>query len=182
MPRRRTTTPTDSSPKPSATSASSISEIPELYLSVPGRPPAKANSYKVGQRRRKGGGTYPTLLKDDGVARYEAALGWIAKAALGRLGLETPAISAGYEVEVWVVWHRGDTNADRHKDVDGVLKAVLDSLNKIVWKDDSQISDLHARRVHDAASVEDEWVELIVAAEPARSSPKTNRRSRSPAS
>ena len=33
-------------------------------------------------------------------------------------------------------------------DTDNYLKAILDSLNGLFWKDDSQITDLHARKIY----------------------------------
>jgi len=44
-------------------------------------------------------------------------------------------------------------------DADNILKCCLDSMNKIAWKDDSQIKEIHLRRFDDKA---DPRVEVLI--------------------
>ena len=47
-------------------------------------------------------------------------------------------------VKVELVFHLKDR---RRRDCDNLSKAVLDSLNGIAWKDDTQVIDLHIRKL-----------------------------------
>lgn len=77
--------------------------------------------------------------------------GWLAKASLA----ETPAIRATLpctdDVAVTIdLWrrHRGARG-----DLDNMVKAVLDAGNTLLWADDAQIVELHARLVADGPTV-----------------------------
>ena len=92
-----------------------------LQLTVPGRPVPKARP-RIGTN----GHVYtPTETKN-----AEDAIGWAARGALrGHKPVTGP-------VSVTAVFHVADR---RRRDVDNLLKTVLDGLNRIAWHDDSQV-------------------------------------------
>jgi len=57
----------------------------------------------------------------------------------------------------------GEIRATKRPDLDNFLKAVKDALNGIVWRDDSQIVNLCARKVYG------EHPKLVITVEPTRS-------------
>jgi endodeoxyribonuclease RusA len=124
-----------------------------------GRPPAKSNRYKLEWSRRL---RRWVIAKDDEVKGYERALGEQTKLLLNRLGVDPPWFPKHVDLELTILWHRGDDNARHRKDVGNIDKSIQDALNRLAWADDCQVAELHIRRVHDAASVEEEWVEISV--------------------
>jgi crossover junction endodeoxyribonuclease RusA len=82
---------------------------------------------------------HPTVSKD--AKEYKSAAGWAAVAAVGRTLLECPVI---LRVDVYRPRKSGDLG--------NRIKIVEDALNGVVWVDDSQIIELHARRFDDKAN------------------------------
>jgi Holliday junction resolvase RusA-like endonuclease len=97
-----------------------------IVFTVPGKPVPK-------QRARKGPNGWYTPTE---TRRYERAVGFHATRARQvhtATGGEWP-MGRRYEVEVLCVW------ADRRRrDIDNVLKSVLDGLNGVLFADDSQV-------------------------------------------
>lgn len=100
-----------------------------ITLSFPWLFKSKANSYRI--KRRK-------LIKDSTVAAQEAAASAIAVTAMnGQPPRNGPIV-------VIVIVSMPDK---RRRDIDGCLKSLLDSLNGVVWKDDSQIMELTIKKL-----------------------------------
>lgn len=53
------------------------------------------------------------------------------------------------------------TFAKSHRDIDNMLKLVLDGLNHVAWKDDYQIMKVHAEKVQVATKEEARTVVLV---------------------
>jgi len=77
----------------------------------------------------------------DATRVYEATLRSHALAAVARAGWRVASRDHSFAVELRIRF--GDL---RRRDLDNVLKAVLDSMNKIVYLDDSQVSECHVYR------------------------------------
>jgi crossover junction endodeoxyribonuclease RusA len=103
-------------------------------FSVPGEPVSKER---------------PRVDKDDGhiytprkTAEAETSVGWMFKAAAK--GWQVDATSAFGVMCLFRCANRGK------RDVDNLLKLVLDALNKIAWQDDAQVHEAAARVVRGA--------------------------------
>lgn len=53
------------------------------------------------------------------------------------------------------------TFAKSHRDIDNMLKLVLDGLNKVAWKDDHQVVKIHAEKIPVASKQEARTVVLV---------------------
>lgn len=93
---------------------------------------------------------------------YETAIAYAAKFAM--TGRKTPTGPLVVTVEAvlgvpksWTAKQRqgaldGTTRPDRaRKDLDNIIKAVLDGGNHVLWKDDRQVCELHATKAYGAA-------------------------------
>ena len=99
--------------------------MPEI--TIPGEPVAKERP-----RRGKNGSWYtPTKTRD-----YEQLVGWIWKET--RIKPLTGPVSV--RLDFWI--------GGRDKDLDNLVKAVLDGLNGVAWEDDSQIVSITATKGH----------------------------------
>lgn len=89
------------------------------------------------QRARKGKGGH--WFTPEPTRRYETAVKSAAAEAIAQRRADLPPwpTDRRYRVTVWAVF--GD---NRRRDADNVGKAVLDALNGIAWKDDSQVEML----------------------------------------
>jgi Holliday junction resolvase RusA-like endonuclease len=124
-------------------------------FTIPGRPPAKSNSYRI-VRIGKFSKLVPTAL----VVAYEKTVEDISKEQVELFKLQTPLIPEG-EIAVSLIWHKGDK---RRKDLDNIAKAIKDGMTTGgIWSDDSQVTSLFLRSVIDAPSVYEEWVDVYVA-------------------
>ena len=99
-----------------------------VVMTIPGKPMPK-------ERPRHGANGNVYTPRD--TAEYAATIGWVARAAMrGRkpslarlavvIDLYGPGVASG--------------------DVDNYAKAILDGSNRILWRDDKQVDDLHVRR------------------------------------
>jgi crossover junction endodeoxyribonuclease RusA len=105
-----------------------------LTLTVPGRPVPKA-------RPRMGANGHVYTPAETKAA--EGAVGWAARGALRSTKPTTEPLS------ITVEFHVADR---RRRDVDNLLKTVLDGLNTIAFKDDSQVVHVDALIVVDPAN------------------------------
>src|SRR5690349_3998240 len=101
---------------------------PPLYVTMAGRPPAKSNRYKLEWSRRL---RRWVIAKDDEVKGYERALGEQTKLLLNRLGVDPPWFPKHVDLELTILWHRGDDNARHRKDVGNIEKSIQDALNRL---------------------------------------------------
>lgn len=101
-----------------------------VMLTVPGEPRSKGRP-----RVTRSGHTYtPKVTKE---AEGVIALAYRA------LGVELFSGRVGVDVKFY-------QQGERAKDVDNMVKLVLDALNGVAWADDSQVDVIHARRVFNA--------------------------------
>lgn len=78
---------------------------------------------------------------------YTPAKTRIAQDAIGFMALNichTPNETDDLSIDLMFA-----TSTHRRQDIDNFIKLVLDSLNGIVWKDDTQITELHAHKMYD---------------------------------
>lgn len=107
-----------------------------LSFSVPGIPRPKARP-----RLGKGGHIYTP----DRTAKYEDSVRVYAMQAIAKCGWRTdPVARYALTVRVYQV-------GDKRLDLDNVVKAISDSLNKLAFDDDSQIDKISAVRTRDSA-------------------------------
>lgn len=96
---------------------------------------------------------------------YESEVAGMAKAAMGSSEpLETPVtvcvyvtfpIPQSYSKKRSEACLNGSERHTKRPDLDNIVKAVTDACNGVVYKDDSQIVNLHAKKVYgDTAMVE----------------------------
>lgn len=98
-----------------------------IAFTVPGCPRPKERA----RRGNKGGWYTPRRT-----STYEAAVGWFARAAGVRRPLDGPV---SLTLTLWFPDRR-------RRDQDNVTKSVMDALNGIVWRDDSQVAKLVVMR------------------------------------
>lgn len=91
---------------------------------------------KQSYRAVNGGGGYT----EERVKAWQGKVGWAAKEAMAGRDL----LAGPLAVEIW--FYR-PTRA--RADADNLSKAVLDSLNGVVWVDDQQVLDLHLHKRYD---------------------------------
>ncbi|MCW2898779.1 MAG: RusA family crossover junction endodeoxyribonuclease, partial [Streptosporangiaceae bacterium] len=64
----------------------------------------------------------------------------------------------------------------RHRrDVDNMLKLILDGLNKVAWADDDQVVEVSGRKTYEPLSRDHARTEVVVYRTPARETPMSNR-------
>jgi Holliday junction resolvase RusA-like endonuclease len=113
------------------------------YITVEGEPASKARArYNAAQRRAYT--PEKTLVEQERVA-------WSFRQAVGP---RTINASDGYGV--FVVFF---CESRQRRDVDNMLKLVMDGLTGVAWVDDKQVTEVSARIVHD---VPDPRTELVV--------------------
>lgn len=124
-------------------------------LRIPGRPPAKSNSYRI--ITIKG---IPRLVPTKAIKEYEASIIDISTKYLKSIQCVKPLIPSPEEIEVALIWHRADY---RRKDLDNITKSIKDGLTKGgIWSDDSQVVRLLLTSVFDTDGVENEWVDIYI--------------------
>lgn len=128
------------------------------------RVPSKSNSYRYVTRKTKVG-LRTIMIKSDAVIAYEAL---VQKSAISAAnGNQWPELlfPAQETVQVTLIWHRGSMHA---RDLDNIWKSTLDgiSASKRIWADDRQVTSQIARMRFDAPSEAEEWLEIIIEADP----------------
>jgi Holliday junction resolvase RusA-like endonuclease len=102
---------------------------------VPGEPKSKSR-HRSGVRN---GRMYH--YKDEATATAQATVGVLFRQAAGPVGPPPDDDGFGVSMDFYLTTRR------RH-DVDNFVKLVLDGLTGVAWKDDSQVTEIHARIHH----------------------------------
>lgn len=126
-----------------------------IKITIPGRPPAKSNSYRIVSIKGR-----PALVPTKEVKAYEELIRATSSDYVDLLGGLRPLFPAPISVELILVWHRADR---RRKDLDNIAKAIKDGLTKgQIWSDDSQVDTLLLHWTFDAVGVANEWVDIYI--------------------
>ena len=123
---------------------------------VPGEPVAKGRA-KFARR-----GNFVTAYTPEKTARYEDRVMMCAREAMGFTAFQDgdPPIQGPLELRVTAIRsipsslsgkkqraaELGEIMPTTKPDLDNVVKAIKDACNKIVWRDDSQVVDLIAKK------------------------------------
>jgi len=110
-----------------------------ISLSCPFRFKSKANSYRAGKGR---------FYVDSTVQEQEKAARKLAIDAMNAAGMTVSGAPIQITITITV------TNKRRF-DIDGCLKSLLDSMNGVVWKDDSQIISLSISKIVEPSAAND---------------------------
>ena len=129
-----------------------------VTFKIPGKPEGK------GRPRFARRGKFVTTYTDNKTRTYESKIKDIAMGAMGAsMPLTTPLeafIYISYPVPAsYSKTRKADCLANTERpnkkpDIDNVVKAVCDSINGVVYVDDTQIVDLHATKVYGEPYVE----------------------------
>lgn len=131
-----------------------------IAFTIPGDPVAKGRA-KFARR-----GNFVTTYTPEKTARYEnlvklAAGQAMASASSGLIeGAVSLTVRAFFSIpQSWSLKKQRAAALDevmhtKRPDLDNVVKAVKDGSNKVVWKDDSQVVDLHASKRYGNPRVE----------------------------
>jgi Holliday junction resolvase RusA-like endonuclease len=124
----------------------------QIMFTVYGEPVAK------GRPRFSTRGKFPVAYTPEKTKTYESEVGMMAKAAMGA----SEALEGALEAFIYVTfavpasYSKKRTEAclsdlEKHTkrpDLDNVIKLIFDGMNGIVFKDDSQITSIHATKVY----------------------------------
>lgn len=140
-----------------------------VRFTIPGDPVAKGRARSV-TRRGKGGASYIAHITPEKTERYEARVAVFAQQAMAGTQPEEGAVSLSVRAyfPIPASWSKKRQQAARdglehhtkRPDADNCAKAVLDGLNGVVWKDDSQVVTLSIEKRY----AEVPRVEVIVGA------------------
>ena len=111
---------------------------PELHVVIPGEPVGKGRPRFVPAKD----GRKARTITPEQTRTFETRARYVARAAASRQGWAF-ADTDRFEVEVLAF----RTHRDKGPDLDNVIKAVLDALNEIAWKDDAHVRELAAQVV-----------------------------------
>ena len=107
--------------------------------------PPSANNYKRHYCTRSTKGDVHTISATltHAAREYKETAGWEAK----QVGLRMEEL--GVPMAIDVTMHLPDVPEGKEirNDADNILKVLLDALNGIAWEDDSQVMDIHVRKV-----------------------------------
>lgn len=127
---------------------------PFVSFVVPGAPRGKGRP-RFGRR-----GSFVAVWTDKKTADYETLIATAGRAAMKGLAVRQGAVSVKIEagMPVPASWSQkkrsaalcGDVSPIGKPDFDNIAKVVADSLNKITWKDDSQIISCAFRKFYSA--------------------------------
>lgn len=111
-----------------------------LTFSVQGEPVPK-QSFRVSRSNGRTGG-----FTDARVKGWQETVAWEARMAMQKMSV--PILTNSTRVRL--VFKLGNR---RRVDLDNLSKAVLDAMNGVVWKDDTQINELHLSKSVDKSGV-----------------------------
>jgi len=132
----------------------------QIAFTVPGEPVAKGRA-KFARR-----GAFVTTYTPEKTARYENLVKLAAEAAME--AKRYSMLEGPVELRVFAVrsipasWSQkkqrqaaaGELFPTTKPDLDNVVKAIKDGCNKVVWKDDSQVIDIVAKKRYGEPRVE----------------------------
>ena len=124
----------------------------QIMFTVYGEPVAK------GRPRFSTRGKFPVAYTPEKTKTYESEVGMMAKVAMGA----SEAFKGALEAFIYVTFpippsyskKRAEAclnDSEKHTkrpDLDNVVKAVIDGMDKIVFDNDSQITSIHATKVY----------------------------------
>lgn len=129
----------------------------QIAFTVPGEPVAKGRA-KFARR-----GSFVATYTPEKTARYENLVKLAAEAAM--IATRYSVLEGPLELRVFAVrsipasWsgkkqrlaQAGELIPTTKPDLDNIVKAVKDACNKVVWRDDSQVVDLVAKKRYGTA-------------------------------
>lgn len=117
-----------------------MSPVYEFSLFVPGRPAPQ------GSKRHVGGGVMVESSK--ALAPWRTLVAWSVSQRWNGAPLEGPVeVRVGFVMPRPVATSKRSTPpAIKKPDADKLIRAILDSLSGICWRDDAQVVDLHASK------------------------------------
>jgi Holliday junction resolvase RusA-like endonuclease len=109
-----------------------------ITLAVDGMPQTKG-SWKVIMRR----GRAVLIPDNDAEPTWAQIVGWAAKAKL-RNGVDVPLFTGRWRVDVeFTLLPPPSKRKTNRRDLDKLVRSILDALTGIVWCDDEQVDELH---------------------------------------
>jgi len=116
-----------------------------MYFTLPGEPVCKGRP-----RFLRNGATYT----DAKTRAAEAAIGWAYREAAG-----AAARPLAGQVQIGMLFCVGTR---RRKDLDNMVKLVMDALNRLAWRDDSQVVSIVAIKRQEKPARTEVMVGVIV--------------------
>lgn len=101
-----------------------------IIITLPFLPISKSNGYRTGKGRM----FKTTAIKDQEALIIEAA----------NKALPTDYVVTTKPIKITAVFYYADK---RRRDLDNHMKLLLDCFNKLIFKDDSQILEIHIKKV-----------------------------------
>jgi Holliday junction resolvase RusA-like endonuclease len=126
----------------------------QIHFQVEGDPKGK------GRPRFSRFGKFTRVYTDKQTLDYEAVIKFFAAQAMGSTDLlETPvsvflyirhAVPQSYSKKRTEACLNGFEQPCKKPDIDNIAKTYLDAMNGVIFKDDTQVIDLHVKKVYSA--------------------------------
>lgn len=126
----------------------------QIHFQVEGDPKGK------GRPRFSRAGKFTRIYTDKQTLDYEAVIKFFAAEAMGSTDLlETPvsvflyirhAVPQSYSKKRTEACLSGLEQPCKKPDIDNIAKTFLDGMNGVIFKDDTQVVDLHVKKVYSA--------------------------------
>jgi Holliday junction resolvase RusA-like endonuclease len=126
----------------------------QIHFQVEGDPKGK------GRPRFTRAGKFTRVYTDKQTLDYEAVIKFFAAQAMGSTDLlETPvsvflyirhAVPQSYSKKRTEACLSGLEQPCKKPDIDNIAKTYLDAMNGVIFKDDTQVIDLHVKKVYSA--------------------------------
>ena len=126
----------------------------QIHFQVEGDPKGK------GRPRFSRFGKFTRVYTDKQTLDYEAVIKFFAAQAMGSTDLlETPvsvflyirhAVPQSYSKKRTEACLSGSEQPCKKPDIDNIAKTFLDGMNGVIFKDDTQVVDLHVKKVYSA--------------------------------
>lgn len=128
----------------------------QIHFQVEGDPKGK------GRPRFSRAGKFTRVYTDKQTLDYEAVIKFFAAEAMGSTDLlETPvsvflyirhAVPQSYSKKRTEACLSGLEQPCKKPDIDNIAKTFLDGMNGVIFKDDTQVVDLHVKKVYSAVA------------------------------
>jgi len=128
----------------------------QIHFHVEGDPKGK------GRPRFSSAGKFTRVYTDKQTLVYEAVIRFFAAEAMGSTDLlETPvsvflyvrlAVPQSYSKKRTEACLSGLEKPCKKPDIDNIAKTYLDAMNGVIFKDDTQVIDLHLKKVYSAVA------------------------------